>query len=146
MDFEFDSLKLHWTSSVPDVRGAKGRGIGACFEGTKGHLVTDYGSRALFIDGKEVKGGDMPEIPRSIPRSPGHQRNFLDCVKSRKLTESNLAYAHNMTVPMHLGLISFWMGRPLKWDGKKERFVDDPEADRLLIKPFRSPWSLPIKV
>ncbi len=144
VDFEFDGLSLHWTSSVPDVPGAKGRGIGACFEGTKGHLVTDYGSRALFIDGKRVPGDDVADVPRTVLRSPGHQRNFINCVKSRKLTESNLPYAHNMTTPMHLGLISFWMGRPLRWDGRKERFVGDPEADRCLIKAFRAPWSLPL--
>jgi hypothetical protein len=143
VDLDFDGLKYHWTSKAPDVPGATGRGIGACFEGEKGHLVTDYGSRAIFLDGKEVPGGDLLDVPRSIPRSPGHQRNFVDSVKTRELTESHLAYAHNMTVPMHLGLAAFWTGRKLRWDGKAERFIDDQEADGYLEKPFRAPWSLP---
>jgi hypothetical protein len=48
-----------------------------------------------------------------------------------------------MTTPMHLGLISYWTGRKLRWDGKAERFVDDKEADGRLLKPFRAPWTLP---
>ncbi|NLC56288.1 MAG: Gfo/Idh/MocA family oxidoreductase, partial [Armatimonadetes bacterium] len=45
VDYEFDDLKIHWTTAIPDVPGAAGRGIGAQFEGTKGSLVCDYGSR-----------------------------------------------------------------------------------------------------
>ena len=63
--------------------------------------------------------------------------------KSRALTESNLAYAHRMTTPMHLGLIAYWTGRKLRWDGKAEKFVDDKEADGRLGKPCRAPWTLP---
>lgn len=143
VDLEFDGVKYFWTTSIPDVPGAAGRGIGACFIGTKGHLVTDYGSRAIFLDGKEVPNGDVPEVPQSVARSPGHQRNFIECVRSRKLTESNLPYAHNMTIPMHLGLLSFFTGRKLEWNAQTERFVNDPEADKLLEKTFRAPWKLP---
>ena len=142
VDFEFKNLKYHWTTVPPDVPGAEG-GIGACFMGDRGHLVTNYGSRKIFINGERVEGDDLLEVGRSVPRSPGHQRNFLDCVRSRKLTESNLAYAHNMTIPMHLGLISFWTGRKLRWNGRSEQFVRDKEANALLDKTYRQPWSLP---
>jgi predicted dehydrogenase len=141
-DFRFDGLDLFWTTQIPDVPGAEGRGIGACFEGEKGHLVTDYGTRRLFINGEEVPGGDLPDVARSVPRSSGHQRNFLDCVKNRRLTESHIDYVHNMTAPMHLALIAFWMGRELRWDGELERFVDDREADGMLDQTYRKPWSL----
>ena len=77
-----------------------------------------------------------------MPRSSGHQRNFLDCVKNRRLTESHIDYVHNMTAPMHLALIAFWMGRELRWDGELERFVDDREADGMLDQTYRKPWSL----
>jgi predicted dehydrogenase len=142
-DMEFDGVRFFWTTKIPDVPGAAGRGIGACFEGDKGHLVTDYGSRKIFINGEEVAGDDLTEVPRSIPRSPGHPRNFIDCVKSRTLTESNLPYAHNMTVPMHLALIAYWSGKKLRWDGRKERFIGDRKANEHIDKSMREPWTLP---
>jgi predicted dehydrogenase len=143
VDLTFGDLKYFWTTNAPKIAGAEGRGIGACFEGTKGHLVVDYGSRELFLEGKKIDSGDLSSIPTSIPRSPGHQRNFIECVRSRKLTESNLPYAHTMTTPMHLGLVSFWTGRKLTWDGAAEKCVNDAEADQYLLKPFRPPWALP---
>ena len=85
---------------------------------------------------------DVPEVPQTIPRSTGHQRNFLDSVKSRTPPESNLHYARRMTLPMHLGLISWRLGRPLDWDDEKERFVGDPAADYLLSRNYRAPWTL----
>ena len=139
-DFEFEGLNLHWTTSPPDLPGAKDRGIGAYFVGSKGSLVCDYDTFEVMLDGEVLK--DIPDVPKSLPRSPGHQRNFLDCVKSRALPDSNLPYARRMTLPMHLALISWRLGRKLAWDSAAERFVSDPAADYLLSRPYREPWKL----
>jgi hypothetical protein len=34
------------------------------------------------------------------------------------------------------------VGRKVKWDPAAERFVNDPEADRLLARAMRAPWHL----
>jgi len=142
MDLEFPDLKYFWTTARPkDAPGKVGGGIGAWFIGDKGSLVTEYSKRAVYIDGKELP--DLPDVPKSVPRSPGHQRNFLDCVKSRKLTESNLPYAVTMTTPMFLGRISLLLGRPLKWDAAKQEIPGDAEANALLGRPWRKPWIPP---
>lgn len=142
VDFDFKGLKLHWTTNPPDIEWAKGRSIGAYFEGTEGSLICDYGDREISIGGETFK--DLPEVPQSIPRSPGHQRNFLDAVRSRGVPESNLEYARGMTLPMHLALISFRLKRELNWDSERERFIGDPAADYMLHRDYRSPWSLPL--
>ena len=139
-DFKFRNLDLHWTSIPPDVPGAAARGIGAYFEGSKGTLICDYDSREIRINGQVLD--DIPEIPTTIPRSPGHQQNFLDAVKSRTQPESNLQYAREMTMPMHLAMASFKLKRPLKWNSKTESFKNDPEADALLWRPYREKWNL----
>ena len=141
IDYEFEGLNIHWTTTPPDVPGAADRGIGAYFEGEKGTLITDYSSRAITINGETVE--DIPEISTSIPRSPGHQQNFVDAVKSRQKSESHLAYAREMTLPMHLGLISYRLnGRKLEWNSEKEKFIGDREANRLLSRKARKPWRL----
>ncbi|HSF55967.1 MAG TPA: hypothetical protein VLA71_19585, partial [Algoriphagus sp.] len=81
-------------------------------------------------------------IPQTIPRSPGHQQNFLDAVKSRTQPESYLQYAREMTMPMHLALTSFKLKRSLKWNPKTETFKNDSEADALLWRPYREKWNL----
>ena len=140
IDYQFDGLKILWTSEPPDVPGAADRGIGAFFEGDKGTLICDYGTMEVTIDGKAVT--DLPEVEQSVSRSPGHQQNFVDSVKSRKLSESHLVYAREMTLPMHLGLISWRLGRPLQWDAKKEKFKGDKEANTFLSRKPRDKWKL----
>ena len=114
VDFEFDDLNVYWTTESPKVPGAKDRGIGAYFEGDKGTLICDYGTKSVTINGQTME--DIPDIAKTITRSPGHQQNFVDSVKARTQPESNLAYARKMTLPMHLGLISYkLLGRKLQW-------------------------------
>jgi hypothetical protein len=40
-------------------------------------------------------------------------------------------------------MISLKLGRSLRWDGEREVVVDDPEANRLLRRTYRSPWQYP---
>jgi predicted dehydrogenase len=140
VDYEFDDLKIHWTHIPPDVPGAAERHIGAYFEGDKGTLLCDYSTRLITINGITVK--DLPEVPVNLQRSPGHQQNFVNAVKSRIQPESNLEYARRLTVPMHLGLISYRLNRKLKWNSKREHFIGDKEANGYLHREYRKKWDL----
>jgi len=144
MDLEFpDGLRYFWRSRRPrEAPGKVGGGIGCWFQGTEGSLVCDYGSREIFIGSERLR--DLADVPKTVPRSPGHQRNFLDSVKSRRPTESNLPYVFRMTAPMFFGRISLLLGRPLRWDAAKEEFTSDEEATRLLGRVHREPWTMPV--
>lgn len=142
VDFKFKDLDVYWTTIPPDVPDSDKMHIGAHFEGTNGSLTCDYDNRLIKI-GNEIVN-DLPEIPVTIPRSPGHQQNFIDSVKSRQQPESNLVYAREMTIPMHLAVISFRLKRKLEWDSLKERFTGDEAANYLLSRSYRQPWSLPL--
>jgi predicted dehydrogenase len=75
-----------------------------------------------------------------LPVSPGHQREFLDCVKSRHKTLTPAEVAHRSQTPGHLGYIASVVGRKLKWDAAKQEIIGDAEASKLLSRPMRSPW------
>jgi predicted dehydrogenase len=139
-DYEFENLKLYWTTQPPNVPGAADRGIGAYFEGEKGTLICDYETRSITINGQTVS--DIPEIPQTLVRSPGHQQNFVNAVKSRVHPESNLEYVRDMTLPMHLAVISWRLGRKLNWDWEKEKFKGDKEANGFLSREYRKVWDL----
>ncbi len=140
VDYDFGDFKLYWTHIPPNVPGAAERHIGAYFEGEKGTLLCDYETRIITINGETLT--DFPDVPVSIQRSPGHQQNFIDAVKSRRQPESNLEYARRMTIPMHLALISYRLGRKLTWDNDKEKFVDDKQANSFLHREYRKKWDL----
>lgn len=109
--------------------------------GTEGWVWVDRGGfEASNPDWK--KGKNLPDELRKIKlyESPGHWRNFLDCVKSRQPTIAPVETAHHSTIPGHLGLISMLTGRKIKWDVKHERIHGDSEATAMMKRPYRAPW------
>ena len=72
----------------------------------------------------------------------GEQRNFLDCVKSRQECYFPPEIGQRCFTIAHIGNIAMILGRKLKWDPEKERFVNDDEANRMLGRAMRSPWHL----
>jgi predicted dehydrogenase len=100
-----------------------------------------------------VTRGDFSTDPKSIGREPikpeerlytstDHWQNFVDGVKSRAETITPAESSHRSASVAQLCLISMQVGRKLRWDPVKERFLNDPEADRLLMSPMRSPYHL----
>jgi len=99
-------------------------------------------------DGKVVEAYAAPKLGEDIIkaplyRSPGHHRNFLDCVKSRQPTITPVTTAHHSAIPGHLALIALMENRPLKWDPAAEQLLNDPAAAKLLGREYRTPWKLP---
>ncbi len=74
-----------------------------------------------------------------------HVRNFLDCVRSRKEPISDLESAHQVATVCHLANLSLRLGRRLRWDAAREEIVEDAEANRLLVRPYRAPWDRELK-
>jgi predicted dehydrogenase len=74
-----------------------------------------------------------------------HARNFLDCVKSRQQPIADLESGHRVASACHLANLSLRLGRQLRWDAERETLVGDPEAARLLVRPYRAPWDAELK-
>jgi hypothetical protein len=55
---------------------------------------------------------------------------------------ANLSNPYQESYNLKGGFIAMRLRRPLRWDGLRERFVGDEEADRMLHRPMRSPWSV----
>ena len=73
-------------------------------------------------------------------RSPGHYRNFLDCVKTREQTLTPCETAHRSATPGHLGQISMLLGRKLKFNPETEEILGDETASSMLSRAYRAPW------
>lgn len=74
--------------------------------------------------------------------SPGHARNFLNCVRSRKETIAPCETAHRSASIGHLGQIAMLTGRRIYFNPETEEIKDDIVASRLLGRPMRSPYHL----
>jgi predicted dehydrogenase len=75
-------------------------------------------------------------------KSPGHHRQFIDCVKNRAVTLTPAEIAHRSASIGHLCRAAIATGRKIAWDPAKERVIGDDAAERLLQRPLREPWKL----
>jgi len=116
-------------------------GMGTCWYGDKGWLHVRRGGVIQASDPKilEEKVG-QDENPLYFSRD--HAQNLLDCMKTREETITPAETAHRSISAGLLCEIAMLTGRKLEWDPVKEEFPNDPMANRLLRKPFRSPWTL----
>ncbi len=113
---------------------------GTTWYGEKGDWV--YVDRGRF-DASSPKIRDSKiEAGELRLRSPGHQRNFIDCVKNRDTTLTPAEVAHRSASIGHLGQIAMLTGRKIAWDPAKELILNDPAASALLGRTPRGPWAL----
>jgi predicted dehydrogenase len=124
-------VQLIVTSGTPSLR----------FEGTEGWIGNRGWRAPLEAEPKSILNSVIGTNEVHLYTCPaGEQRNFLDCVKSRKECYFPPEIGQRCFTIAHIGNISMISGRKLKWDPDKEHFIGDEEANRMLSRSMRSPW------
>lgn len=147
--WKYPNLTLTWMMSLTNSYGFDLQGdpkprtrLGVYFHGVNGTLYADYlGASQLVPEGDALK--DKPEPPRSIPPSPGHEREWLDCIKSRQQPSCSVFHHVKVDVPIVLSLLSLKLDRSIRFDPLTEGIVGDAEAARLAVPEYREPWKFP---
>lgn len=123
-------------------QGAK---VGNIFYGSEGYLVVEGYNRYKTYMGKDGKPGKSAKGGDPLP---AHFENFFECVRSRDASKLNgpVETAATSSALAHLGNISYRLGRRLDFDPKSQRFVNDSEADAMLTRDYRSPFTVPQSV
>lgn len=138
--YEYPGLVLTWTLHPKGRPGYDHMGSNVIFEGTAATLVTNYTKHELWVNGKLEENFTPPA--HTIPDSPGHIREFLDAVKSRKRTTCDIDYGFKLTKGGLLGNIAFRSGERIYWDDQHERVIGKSKANRLVTRRYRHPWKL----
>ena len=111
--------------------------------GSKGWMKVGDSQAQVFFGRKNEPGPTLTAEER-VDSGQTHFENFIECMRSRKTEnlKAPIEEGHFSTALCHLGNISYRLGRSLKFDGASERFVGDEEADKLLSRKYRSPYTL----
>jgi len=147
-DFDLD---YKYANGVTMHVDAKGPGIR--FEGSEGWIGFHGWRGALQAGDKRVLDSQIGPneihlyrpsevVARADGGKGGEHRNFVDCVKSRKPCYAPAETGHRTITIAHIGNIAMLLGRKLKWDPQAERFVADPEADKMVGRKQREPWTI----
>jgi predicted dehydrogenase len=135
------SFECHYANGVKLVISNKLKG-GVTFQGSEGWVWANRGVHDAHP--KTIMEFEPGPNDIQLYRSENHYRNFIDCVLSRKEPIAPCEVAHRSITLSHLGNIAMLLGRDLRWDPEKERFIDDDSANAMRQRPYRAPWKLEV--
>ena len=69
-----------------------------------------------------------------------NERNWIDCIRSRKRPLCEVEDGHRVAVTCNLANMSMRLGRAIHWDPEKDAVVGDKEAAAMCFRPYRAPW------
>jgi predicted dehydrogenase len=142
LNWDFGDFMLTWElRSFAQHHPINGDREVLVFNGVDGTLaINDRGWEVTFKDGS--KGPDFKSDPNT--RVGGqHERNFVECVKSRKEPNAPIEVGRLSTTICHLGNICTRLKRDVVFDPKTETFGHDKEANAFLSKEHRKPYETP---
>jgi len=144
--WQYPNFTLTWMMSMVNSfafdfgRGTPARRLGIYFHGANGTLFADYGKHEIVPEGDRLKDGQAPE--ESIPPSPGHELEWLDCIRTRKQPSCSVDYHCRIDVALNLANLSMKLKRAIPLDPATQRILDK-EAAQLAVPEYRSPWKFP---
>ncbi len=122
-------------------RKLTGGGNGILFVGDKGKIIcSGWGGSPRIIPETKMKAYKLP--PKTLARSKGHHRDWIDACKGGKPASSNFDYAGPMTEVILLGNVALLTGKKLAWDGPNMKATNAPEADRYIRPEYHNNWTL----
>jgi predicted dehydrogenase len=158
-EFDYDDIKIIWQHRTwgepPDPKYT----WGATLYGDKGTLKasvfsydftsTEKGVAPIHRDVK-YELDEYPEdrtekdLERHVaPAIRGHMRDFLAAIDARSKPVADIEQGYISTTSCILANLAMKTGRTLTWDPERQEIAGDEEANRLLARPYRSPWVHP---
>ena len=115
--------------------------IGNIFYGSEGVMAIDGRNWQLF-KGEDLTPSAEGENSDRSSDVKAHMANFLAAVKSRKYQDlhADIEIGAISAGLCHLGNIAYRVGKKVDFDAAKMKFVNAPDADKLLTRDYRKPY------
>jgi predicted dehydrogenase len=143
-----NGVKMIVTNELPN---------GIKFIGSKGWIFVTRGNYSVTASDPVEKQASSKALTASDPKiitskigpdeihlyeSSDHHGNWLDSVRSRKPPIAPIEVGHRSCSTCLLHHIVMKLGRKVKWDPARERFINDDEANSMLSRPQRWPYMI----
>ena len=145
-------VTLHWFDGIekiprPDALEPDRKLVetGAVVFGDKGTIMHgSHGAGGVRIIPETAMREYQPRMPKpTIPRTKGHQRDFIDAIREGRPAGSDFSYGGPLTEIALLGVIATrCLGEELRWDAQKMRFTNSERANQFVKPVFRDGWHL----
>ena len=122
------------------LSGEEGEGL--LFIGDNGKILCGFsGRRPRLIPETKMKAYKQP--PKTLPRSPGNEREWLDACKGNK-TEPGASFGFSgvVTECLQLGNLAARTGLKLIWDPANLKVLNSTSAQKYIAPEYRQGWTL----
>jgi predicted dehydrogenase len=115
--------------------------VGNLFYGSKGYMTKNVNEWQTFFGKERVPGEKGSGLG-------DHYADFVNAIRAndQKLAKGDIRDGFYSCAVMHLGNISYRLGKTLEFDPVKMKFINAPEADAMLTRQYRSPFVVPDKI
>jgi hypothetical protein len=115
---------------------------GLLFVGDNGTILCGFnGRRPRLIPEAKMKAYKEP--PKSLPRSPGNDREWLDACKGGNAKPgANFQFSGMVTETVALGNVALRTGERLVWDRAKMKAINTTAAEKYICPERRPEWTL----
>ena len=150
-DYEFTNTYSNGVRMIGSTQGPRG----LKFIGADGWLMVAIHGGALTAsnpdwlpekikDGKRLGVEDIApdDFKIKLGRSPGHHKNFIDCVISREPPMATAEIGHRTATICHLYNIAMRTGSSIQSDPQAEELINNTEAAKWLVPEMRIPWKV----
>lgn len=115
--------------------------VGNLFYGSKGFMSKTVNDWQVFEGRDRTPGASGKGLDN-------HYNNFVSAIRAndQKLAKADIKEGFYSCALIHLGNISYRLGRTLEFDSVAMKFKNDPEANLMLTRNYRAPFVVPDKV
>jgi hypothetical protein len=114
---------------------------GSLILGDQGAILSgSWSASPRIIPEQKMRQYKLP--PKTIPRSKGHHRDWINACKGGPPASSNFTYGARLTEIALLGIVALRTGKTLYWDGPNMRATNAPEVAPLVHGHFRKGWEI----
>ena len=128
-------ISLKYADGCEIILDGENKEKGAAYiTGPKGNLRKDLES-------------DIPNLEDKLAALPDPEpqlTDFIKAVRTRQKFALNEINGHRSCTLVNLAKTAVQTGRPLRYDSKTEKFIDDKQANSYIEQPMRAPWKIEV--
>lgn len=112
------------------------------FVGDSGKILCGFNGANPHLIPKAKMDAFQPP-PKTLPRSPGNEREWLNACKGDKTKPgANFEFTGMVTETLHLGNVASMTGERLHWDRATMRATNTTSADKWVKPERRKGWEI----
>jgi hypothetical protein len=125
-------ISLRYADGCEIILDGENKDTAPFLSGPKGSLTKDL----------ESSIPNLIDTIKDLPEPAPQLTDFVQAVKTRQKFALNEINGHRSCTLINLAKIGVQTGRPLRFDSKQQRFIDDAGANAYIEQPMRGPWKI----